>query len=97
MSTLCKNLKITIELNAPARSVIVTLANPLDLQELQIGYMIGQTTPESEAYHIREAIVIAMRRLVGTAIEADMIKIPGRLPDKDTVVSSAKLTRLDLP
>lgn len=92
MITLCKNLRLEIGLDPQAREVRVKLTDPLSMREAELGYAINATTPESEGYHIKESIVIAVRRLIGAAVKAELIDIPTRMPGSDTVVMAAKLT-----
>lgn len=69
----CKNLKLSIR-QQPGR-VILKLDDPLAMRELEISCEVNQSTVLSRAYHLREAIVIGMRRLMAEALDKEMIRI----------------------
>ena len=81
MSSLARNLRLTIEKEESlgpnqGEQLKITLSDPLAMREVQICYEIGSGTP-NRTYHTREALVIAMRRLVSKAIEEKMIRTSG--------------------
>jgi hypothetical protein len=69
----CKNLKLSIRQEPGA--VILKLEEPLAMREIEINYQVGQSTVLSRSYHIREAMVIGMRRLISEALEHGMLSI----------------------
>lgn len=73
-TTLCKKLKLSIEVNDAegGEQIQVTLTNDMTLEELVICYPVGTNTTQKR-YHRREAMVIAMRRLISQAVEDGMI------------------------
>ena len=70
--TLCKNLKLTITQDAAGTLIHVRLRNDLSLEEVEVTYEINPD-PKERRYHLREAIVIAMRRVAGAAIVKGLI------------------------
>ena len=80
---LCKNLKLTIALepNGTGDEMIhVTLTEPLSMLRGEVLYLVNRSTPASRRYHIQEAAVIAVRRLLSEAFRLGMINlkaIPG--------------------
>lgn len=73
-TVLCKNLRLSVEVEdtKDGEQLVLTLANDLKLQEVAICYPIGNGTT-NRRYHRREAMVIAMRQLIGKALEEALI------------------------
>jgi len=69
---LCRNLKLTIELKKEGRQIRFTLRDDLSLQEVELWTELGDNTLDRR-YHIREGIIIAMRRVIAKAIESHLI------------------------
>jgi hypothetical protein len=78
MATLCRNLRLSIELEdvpgGVGEQVVATLENGLLMKEVQTCYPVNATTP-NRLYHRKEAMVIAMRRLVDLAVTENLISI----------------------
>lgn len=75
---LCQKLKLSIEkLSDPMgdEQVKITLEDSLNLTRVDICYPINVTTPQSHRYHIKEAIVLAMRQVVDQAVAEGMINL----------------------
>jgi len=53
-------------------ALVIELQDPRNLQQAQVWYEIGNATTRRR-YHIREAMVIAMRRLIDQAIREGLI------------------------
>jgi hypothetical protein len=71
---LCRNLKLTITRAEAGAQIQLKLRDDLNLKEVEICYPVTQREDGSQRrYHLREAMVIAIRRLVGQAIEAGLI------------------------
>lgn len=80
MSELCKDLTLTIhkepDPDGNGERVRIQLANPLEMMEIEECYpitAITKKTSQSNRYYIKEAVVIALRRLVSEAFRQDMI------------------------
>jgi hypothetical protein len=69
---LCRNVKLTIELKEEGRQIRFTLRDDLSLREVELWTELGDNTLDRR-YHIREAIIIAMRRVIAKAIESHLI------------------------
>ena len=69
---LCRNLKLSIELKKEGRQIRFALRDDLSLQEVELWAELGDNTLDKR-YHIREAIIIAMRRVIAKAIESRLI------------------------
>jgi hypothetical protein len=73
---LCKNLKLTIIRDEAGPEIHLSLRDDLSLKEVSLSYEVSQEQPgamNSRRYYVREAMVIAMRRLVGAAVEEGLI------------------------
>jgi hypothetical protein len=76
---LCRNLKLTIELKE--NQIRFALRDDLSLREVELWTEVGANTLDRR-YHIREGIIIAMRRLIAKAIESHLIlDYPGESPN----------------
>jgi hypothetical protein len=69
----CKNLKLSIR-QTPG-TVILTLDEPLAMRQVEAKCAINESTVASRSYHIKEAIVIGMRRLMVAAFEGGLVQI----------------------
>jgi hypothetical protein len=69
----CKNLKLSIR--QQSRRVVLKLEDPLAMREVEVECEVNESTVLSRTYHIREAIVIGMRRLMFAALEGGLVKI----------------------
>ena len=78
MATLCRNLRLSIELEdipgTNSEQVVVTLENGLLMKEVQTCYPVNNVTL-NRLYHRKEAMVIAVRRLIDLAVKEDLISI----------------------
>lgn len=74
---LCKDLKLSITKESSkfngAELVRIKLSDELNMTELEVCQEINVTTIPSRRYHIREAVVIALRRVVSNAFAESMI------------------------
>ena len=68
---LCNDLKLTIV--AEEGVVRIKLSDDLNMTEVQVSQEINITEPPSRKYHLREAVVIALRRLVADAFREGLI------------------------
>jgi hypothetical protein len=77
MEFLCKNLSLSIWLEpAPEWDLIkIRLVDKLAMRKVEITTE-PSTNTRNQAYHIEEAIVIALRRLVAQAIKENLISVP---------------------
>lgn len=78
---LAESLKLSIDLHIrPERQWLsLTLEDEMNLTRAEVNYPILCTTL-NRAYHLREAVVIGMRRLMQEAFEEDLISdYPGEL------------------
>jgi hypothetical protein len=85
---LCQGLEMTISLEPdPAAGenpdgkdgpglVRLRLEDPLQLRECELTCEIGSSTLQSRGYHIQEAIVIGLRRLLDAAIKLEIVLLP---------------------
>jgi hypothetical protein len=74
---LCKRLRLSIELrDAPQNEeeIVVRLTNDLTLAEIELCYPVGSNT-QNKKYHRKEAMVIAMRRVIDQAVEEGLISV----------------------
>jgi hypothetical protein len=69
----CKNLKLSIQQTAGL--VILTLDEPLAMRQVEAKCAINESTVASRTYHVKEAIVIGMRRLMVAAFEGGLVQI----------------------
>jgi hypothetical protein len=69
----CKNLKLSIRQTPGV--VILTLEEPLAMRQVEAKCAINESTVASRSYHIKEAIVIGMRRLMVAAFEGGLVQI----------------------
>jgi hypothetical protein len=69
----CKNLRLTIR-QEPGE-VWLKLEEPLAMREVEVKCEVNESTVLSRTYHIREAIVIGMRRLMFAALEGGLLQI----------------------
>jgi hypothetical protein len=77
---LANNLKLSIDLEKQVSGeqwIKITLIDELAMNQAGVDYPLDQLSQ----YHVREAITIAMRRLVSQAVSMGMISdCPGDLP-----------------
>jgi hypothetical protein len=73
MSQLCQDL--TLSIYKDDDRVRIVLRNELDMSEVEQCYQISQNEKphQSYRYYIKEAVVIALRRVVSQAFEEGMI------------------------
>jgi hypothetical protein len=69
----CKNLRLSIRQEPGA--VWLKLEEPLAMREVEVSCEVNESTVLSRTYHIREAIVIGMRRLMFAALDAGLLQI----------------------
>ena len=69
---LCRNLKLSVERLNETSQISVCLRDDVSLQETKLCYDVGDNTT-NRRYHLREAMVIAMRRLISQAVDAGLI------------------------
>jgi hypothetical protein len=69
----CKNLRLSIR-QEPGL-VWLKLAEPLTMREVEVKCEVGESTELSRTYHVREAIVIGMRRLMFGALDGGLVRI----------------------
>jgi hypothetical protein len=91
MNFLCKNLKLTI--TRDEAQIQLRLRDDINMEEVELCYEVT-VDPEGKnrRYYLREAMVIAMRRLVGAALEKGLIS---DYPGEYTILSSG--TKVDPP
>jgi hypothetical protein len=68
----CKNLKLSIRQEPGA--VWLKLTEPLAMREVEVKCEVNESTILSRTYHIREAIVIGMRRLIFAALDGGLLQ-----------------------
>jgi hypothetical protein len=51
------------------------LVEALAMREVEVKCEVGESTVLSRPYHVREAIIIGMRRLMFAALDAGLVKI----------------------
>jgi hypothetical protein len=80
MSELCNGLSLSIYREAdPGESgkeqIRILLSNELEMSELSVCYQINQSEKphQSHHYYIKEAVVIALRRVVSQAFDQGLI------------------------
>ena len=78
MTELCKELKLTIfkEDDPDDKSqerVRVRLYDEMNMQEVELCEQINQTTHQSRRYHVMEAVVIVLRKVVSEAFREGLI------------------------
>lgn len=75
---LCENLAFSLRLESPEdgtnERVILTLRDPPTSRSAEVVAQVNTSTP-NRIYHIREAIVIAMRRLMDDAIMLELVML----------------------
>jgi hypothetical protein len=69
----CKNLKLSIRQEPGA--VWLKLTEPLAMREVEVKCEVNESTILSRTYHIREAVVIGMRRLISAALDGGLLQI----------------------
>jgi hypothetical protein len=75
---LAKNLQLSIwlENNGTGEEFIrIELEDPLAMLQTEYRYELNVTTLPNQVYHLREAIIIAMRRLMAQAISQGLIQV----------------------
>ena len=89
----CKNLKLTVRQEPGA--VWLKLEDPLAMREVEVKCEVNESTVLSRTYHIREAIVIGMRRLMFAALDAGLLQISlsGSLGELTTSKAKVPLTK----
>jgi hypothetical protein len=73
---LCKNLQFSVELlvnSMDEEEVRISLQDKLQFKTIFLCYPVNAS--KNRAYHRREAITIAMRRLIAQAVEDRMINL----------------------
>lgn len=75
---LCKDLKLTIQKEpVPHESnqeqIRACLRDELTLNEVYVIYPINETTVLSRKYHLREAVILSVRRVVADAFKEGLI------------------------
>jgi hypothetical protein len=78
MSELCEGLSLSIyKEDDPAEKgqerVRIVLRDELEMSEVSECYPINVTTHQNRRYHIMEAVVIGLRRVVSEAFRRDLI------------------------
>ena len=78
MTDLCKDLTLSIVKEddpdeKDRERIRVILANPLEMQEIEVCYGINQTTHQSRRFHVIEAVTIALRQVVSEAFRQGLI------------------------
>lgn len=75
MSTyLCRNLRLSIERLDETSEVRLSLRNDISLEQISLCYGVTEKPDGSNRrYYLREAMVIAMRRLIDQALGARLI------------------------
>ena len=78
MTDLCKDLTLSIvkedDPDEKGRErVRVILANPMEMQEVTVCEQINVTTHQSRRYHVLEAVVIVLRKVVSEAFREGLI------------------------
>ena len=78
MTELCKDLSLSIYKEADPQEkgqerVRVRINNPLEMMEVIVCQQINVSTHQSRRYHIKEAVVIVLRKAVSEAFNQGMI------------------------
>lgn len=78
MTDLCRDLTLSIVKEddpdeKDRERVRVTIANPMEMQEITVCEQINQTTHQSRRYHVIEATVIVLRKAVSEAFREGLI------------------------
>jgi hypothetical protein len=78
MTTLCQDLSLTIIKEDDPKEkgrerIRVVLSNPLEMQLVEESQQIHVTTLQSRRYHILEASILVLRRVVSEAFRQGMI------------------------
>ena len=71
---LCRNLRLDIERLNGTEQIRVCLRDDISLEEVSICYDVGDNTADWR-YHLQEAIVISLRRVIEPAINLGMITL----------------------
>jgi hypothetical protein len=103
-TALAQDLKLSVELISEGEDqwVSIKLMDDLNLAEVQTDYLLTPFSTNDRRYHFREALVIAMRRLVGQAVVEGMISdYPGthwiwNTPPTKSSSPTISLTELEL-
>jgi hypothetical protein len=56
-------------------AVWLKLEEPLAMREVEVKCEVNESTVLSRSYHVREAVVIGMRRLMFAALDAGLLEI----------------------
>lgn len=78
MTELCKDLQLSIfkeddpEEKGQER-IRVRIANPMEMLEVEVWQQINVSTHQSRRYHVKEAVVIVLRKAVSEAFNVQMI------------------------
>jgi DhnA family fructose-bisphosphate aldolase class Ia len=89
---LCRNLKLSIdklEDTMGNEQVKITLEDSLNLTVVEVCYDVNITTQQSRQYHVKEAIVIAIRRVVDEAVKRGMIDLISKPHGASTTLNSS--------
>lgn len=89
---LCKDLKLTIQkepmpLEPNQEQIRAMLIDELTLEEVFVCYPINTSTLESRKYHVWEAVILSVRRILGDALANGMIKVTLRKSSSSPGVS----------
>jgi hypothetical protein len=78
-SILAKNLRLSIWLASAgtggAECVYVKLEDPLAMTQTQVQYELNRLKVPNRLYHVKEALVIAMRRLISQAMAEGLLSM----------------------
>src|SRR5258708_16708374 len=90
---LCRNVKLSIERIQEGEQIRLVLRDDLQLDQGELCYRVTQRKDGSQRrYHLREAMVIAIRQLVGQAIQAGLISDS---PGASTNLKSGTIKQVD--
>lgn len=75
---LCKDLKLTIQKEPlphefNREQIRACLRDELTLNEVYVCYPINETSVLSRKYHLREAVILSVRRVLGEAFKEGLI------------------------
>lgn len=89
MTELAQDLKLSIWRDGD--QIRIKLVDELQMLETEVCHQINVTTLPSRQYHIREAAVIAMRRLISEAFKSGMISgdLGSSMPSKPATAATS--------
>jgi hypothetical protein len=70
---ICKELQLTV--THDGKYLRVHLEDPLQMTEAEVSHEMNVTTLASRAYHVKEAMVIAVRQVIAQGWELGMFKV----------------------